>query len=248
MREVKKPFFVVNLSGGKDSTAMLLKLLEVGYPIDDVVTFITGFEFDEQLEHLSLLEQREGIKINRLKISDNPKQDFIYEMLYKPILKNNNVTVYGNGFPTFLNRWCTGFFKIRPARQYKKEKALQGFKIYNYIGIAYDEKKRANSDALYPLIDWHWKEKDCLNYCYSKGYDFGGLYNKFRRFSCWCCPLQCMSDFQTLFEEYPEKWQELKSWQKIKPSVGFYPRPNKTIEELEECFKRKDYRAVKRKF
>lgn len=243
MRQVRKPFFVVCFSGGKDSTAMLLKMLDVGYPIDDIIFFETGLEFDEQMEHINTLEEREGIKINRLKVADNPKEHFIYKMLYEPITKKNGEKVIGLGFPTPLNRWCTGELKIKLARKYNKEKKAQGFKVYNYVGIAYDERKLAKSD-LYPLIDWRWTEKDCLEYAKKRGYDFGGLYDKFRRVSCWCCPLQRMADFQTLYEDFPEKWEELRAWQKIKPDMGFYFKPNKTICELEKCFKRKDYRRV----
>ena len=34
------------------------------------------------------------------------------------------------------------------------------------------------------------------------------------RLSCWCCPLQKISDFKVIWEDYPEFWQKLKSWEK----------------------------------
>ena len=43
---------VVSLSGGKDSTAMLLLMLERGWPIDAVLNADTGMEFPEMYEHL----------------------------------------------------------------------------------------------------------------------------------------------------------------------------------------------------
>ncbi len=245
MREVKKPYYVVNLSGGKDSTAMLLKMLEVGYPVNDIITFITGMEFDEQLEHLKLLEKREGITIQRIKISPDPKQTFIFDMLYRKVKAKDGRVRSGYGFPSHFNRWCTARYKRDLSARYARELSVQGYQLFNYIGIAYDERQRKR-DAIYPLIDWKWSEKDCLDYCYSRGYDFGGLYKKFKRISCWCCPLQCMSDFQTLFEEYSDKWKELQEWQKIRPDFPYKVNPDRTIAELEECFKKKDYRAYKR--
>ena len=44
---MQHPANVVSLSGGKDSTAMLLMLLERGEPVADVVFFDTGWEFPE---------------------------------------------------------------------------------------------------------------------------------------------------------------------------------------------------------
>ena len=45
---MKKPYHVVSFSGGKDSTAMLLHMLELGMPVDEVVNVDTGFELDAQ--------------------------------------------------------------------------------------------------------------------------------------------------------------------------------------------------------
>jgi 3'-phosphoadenosine 5'-phosphosulfate sulfotransferase (PAPS reductase)/FAD synthetase len=42
----KKPLYVVSLSGGKDSTAMLLRLLEEGRPVDLILFCDTGLEFE----------------------------------------------------------------------------------------------------------------------------------------------------------------------------------------------------------
>ena len=44
---MKKPLFVVSCSGGKDSTAMLLLMIERGMPIDMVLVADTGLEFPE---------------------------------------------------------------------------------------------------------------------------------------------------------------------------------------------------------
>lgn len=48
-----KQFHAVSLSGGKDSTAMLLLMIERGMPIDMVLSADTGMEFPEMYEHLA---------------------------------------------------------------------------------------------------------------------------------------------------------------------------------------------------
>ena len=46
--EEKELFHAVSLSGGKDSTAMLLLMVERGLPIHAVLTADTGMEFPER--------------------------------------------------------------------------------------------------------------------------------------------------------------------------------------------------------
>ena len=47
----------MSLSGGKDSSAMLLLMLERDMPIDAVITADTGMEFPEMYEHLGRLDE-----------------------------------------------------------------------------------------------------------------------------------------------------------------------------------------------
>ena len=63
----KTKYNVVSLSGGKDSTAMLLRLLEEHRPIDRILFCDTGLEFPKMYEHLTKLERYIGRPITRLK-------------------------------------------------------------------------------------------------------------------------------------------------------------------------------------
>ena len=97
-----------------------------------------------------------------------------------------------NGFswPGPKMRWCTDRLKTRPRtkflRDYRKE-----YNIIEYVGIAADEEYRLRrkindrENKRYPLVDWGMTEADCLKYCYDRGFDWGGLYEKFSRVSCW---------------------------------------------------------------
>ena len=50
-------YHAVSLSGGKDSTAMLLLMIEQDMPIDVVLNADTGMEFPEMYRHWDRVEQ-----------------------------------------------------------------------------------------------------------------------------------------------------------------------------------------------
>lgn len=99
---------IVNLSGGKDSTAMLLMMLERGKPIHSVVHFDTGWEFPQMFEHFRELERNTGIEIIHLKA----RKSFDYWMFDHTVIwdqapKKGEVRFVGSGWPSPLRRWCT---------------------------------------------------------------------------------------------------------------------------------------------
>ena len=48
---------IVSFSGGKDSTAMLLLMIEKGYKIDEIIFLDTGVEFPEMYEHIEKVKK-----------------------------------------------------------------------------------------------------------------------------------------------------------------------------------------------
>lgn len=111
--------------------------------------------------------------------------------------------------------------------------------ITQYIGIAYDEKHRVQASKQRlrtvetPLVEWQITERQALDYCYSKGLDWGGLYEKFHRVSCWCCPLSRIGELRVLYNDFPELWKELEEMDK-KSFRKF--RSNYSVAELREKF------------
>lgn len=97
---MKPEKYVVSLSGGKDSTAMLLRLLEEKRPVDLILFCDTGLEFPQMYEHLAHLEAYIGRPIIRLKA----EHDFEYYFLhYTPKRKNPALEQYSGmelGRPT----------------------------------------------------------------------------------------------------------------------------------------------------
>lgn len=210
---------IVSLSGGKDSTALILMMMEKHMPIDVVLNCDTGMEFPSMYEHLDKLEQeikaRIGIPITRLRA----EHSFEYYFLEAPV-KRKRATEFaakfglnhkGYGWAGPKMRWCTTRMKTDVINRYLAQ-LRKDYNVIQYVGIAADETKRIR-DLNYPLVDWGVTEAMALQYCYDHGYDFGGLYQYFDRVSCWCCPLQGLSELRNLRKHFPELWAKLLFWE-----------------------------------
>lgn len=230
---------VVSLSGGKDSTAMLLRMLEENMSVDIILFCDTGLEFEGMYNHIAKLEQYINRPITRLK-AERSFEYLFYE--YSPKRKNPEL----NGKKGFSwsgprNRWCTSVLKTRVINKYLKELSEE-YEIYQYIGIAADEQKRVR-EFNYPLIEWGMTESDCLAYCRERGFDWDGLYDIFNRVSCWCCPLQSFDELRKLRKHFPELWQKLRymdkhTWRSF--------LKNYSVEQLEVRFALEDEMTKKR--
>lgn len=230
---------IVSFSGGKDSTAMLLMMLEKGIQIDEIIFLDTGVEFPQMYEHIKLVEKYINKKITVLK---NKKGLFEYWLLDHVKTKGKFKGQKGYSWADHRARWCTATLKVQVSNSYLKEK-YKDYQVVLYQGIAFDEQERATRESgskigsiiKYPLVEWGITEKEALEYCYSKGFTWNGLYEKFSRLSCFCCPLQSLKELRVLYKEFPELWNIMKIWD-LKTYRKF--RVDYSIVELEEKFKR----------
>lgn len=194
---------VVMFSGGKDSTAMLLRMLELGRRIDEILFVDTTKEFPEMYDHILSVERFIGRPITRREIQ------FDYFFSEHEKTKGKNKGERGYGWPKSNGRWCTA---LKRAASAKFLSSLKGIPV-EYHGIALDEKHRCERNTgrsiRYPLVRWGWTEKDALQYCYNKGFHWTGLYEKFHRVSCFCCPLKRLEELRVLREEFPALWKEI---------------------------------------
>lgn len=212
----KEKLHVVSLSGGKDSTAMLLMMLEKKMPVDLILFCDTGLEFPAMYEHLKQLEQHIGMPITRIK----SEKTFEYYFLEHEVKHRDDTQMslqYGTDRKGYSwagprQRWCTSRLKTDIIKNYMRDLAKR-YDVIHYVGIAFDEPKRIR-DLCYPLVDWEITEKQALGYCYNKGFHFGGLYELFDRVSCWCCPLQGLEELRTLRTHFPDLWRQLLAWDK----------------------------------
>lgn len=193
---------IVSVSFGKDSLAMLLKLLELKHPIDEVVFVDTGMEFqaiyDIEKRIKKLLEQRD-IKYTRLTF-DKPFEYYMFEHKTKSGKQ-------GYSWCGGVCRWGTTM-KLNLLNKYCKN-AIQ------LVGIAIDEPHRIKDEPnkIYPLVDLKMTEKDCLEYCYSKGFywEENGvrLYDILDRVSCWCCANKNLKELTNYQKYLPNYWNKI---------------------------------------
>lgn len=229
--------YIASVSFGKDSLAMLLILLSNKYPLDEVIFYDTGTEFN------CIYEVRDKVKemlmVNNIKFTElKPKDTFIYTMFEKPVKKRDGTISNGYSWCGGRCRWGTTE-KVRTISNYLKSNYGENYK--EYVGIAYDEPKRIKDDdkKIYPLYDLRLTEKECLNYCYDSGFtwteDGINLYNILDRVSCWCCANKNLKELKNYFLYLPTYWNKLKELQSKTDRPMKYNKYS--VFDLEEKFK-----------
>lgn len=239
---------IVQLSGGKDSTALLLRLIELHengtlqYDIDEAVFFDTGMEFEATyrvIEYLKKVCERYGVKFTTL----HPKTPFEEKMFNIEVHKRDGSI--GKGYS-----WCGG------ACRWGTNEKLQALEKYyageaQLVGLAYDEPGRIAKERkgikLFPLAEWKFTEADALAYCREHGVewkeDAGAgeirLYDVLDRVSCWCCGNKNLKELRNMFLYLPKYWERLKELQSKTDRP--FRRDGKTIFDLEERFKKEGW-------
>lgn len=237
---MKTKYYVANISGGKDSMAMLIVLLANGCPIDEVIFFDTGWEFDciyKNIEVVQAICSEHNIKFTVLK----PDKSFDYLMFEHPHKTRKGKEINGYSWCGGLCRWGTTQ-KTQAINNHFKQPEYADKEIYHYIGLAYDEQKRIkkNKDPhkVYPLNELKITEQMALDICIENGIDFKEngvcLYDILDRVSCWCCSNKNLKELRNYYLHLPEYWQRLKDYQSRTDRP--FRRDGKTIFDLEKRF------------
>lgn len=180
---------VVALSGGKDSTAMALRLAEIE-PRDYVYACTpTGDELPEMFAHWRNLG----------------------EMLGKPILPVMGSTLaarvkHYNALPNWRQRWCTRELKIEPYAKWLAAQRAQHDEIVSYVGLRADEPEREGGDYAsiggvtqrFPMREWEWGLSDVWNYLAIRGVSIPA------RTDCARCFYQTLGQWWDLWKQHPE--------------------------------------------
>lgn len=204
--------FIASVSWGKDSLAMLHLLVNENFPLDEVVFFDTGMEFDaiyaERNKTLPLLSQH-GIKYTELQ----PKEPFLHKMFIHPVKSRETGEIYkfGYGWCGGSCRWGTTEKTVAIDRYAEQRQAIV------YVGIASDELRRLQKPKKpykrYPLAELNMTEDDCLAYCVAHGHtweqDGVQLYDILDRVSCWCCRNKNQKELRAIHDNLPRYWQQL---------------------------------------
>ena len=232
--------YVASLSFGKDSMAMLIKIKELGLPLDEVIYVDIMFDDDtsgETPEMASFITKAEKILKEKFNIEVTHLRGVTFkEQFYK--VKQRGKHIGDNyGFPYVIGAWCNSRLKMQPIKEYMRK---QTDEIIQYVGIAYDEPERYerlnHETHIAPLYDLKITEKEAMEIC--KKYDLlSPIYKTSFRGGCWFCPKQRLSQLKWLYQEHNDLWNTLRDMEK--DSLNTF-KPNTTLKDLEERFKNEE--------
>lgn len=180
---------IVGLSGGKDSTALALRLQEVEPNTDwEYLITPTGDELPTMVAHWSNLE---GI-------------------LGKPLIRvtNHNITLNGliqiqKALPNFRQRWCTRILKIEPTIAW----CVKNAPVLMHVGLRADEDEREGIygdlvQSRFPFREWGWGVVEVWEYLKQRGIEIP------KRTDCARCYHQRISEWRDLWRDYPFTYWE----------------------------------------
>ena len=229
--------YVASLSFGKDSMAMLIKIKELGLPLDEVIYVDIMFDDDtsgETPEMASFITKAEKILKEKFNVEVTHLRGVTFkEQFYK--IKQRGKHVGDNyGFPYTIGAWCNDRLKMQPIKEYMRKQKDQ---VIQYVGIAYDEPERYerlnHETHIAPLYDLKITEKEAMEIC--EKYDLlSPIYKTSFRGGCWFCPKQRLSQLKWLYQEHNDLWNTLRDMEK--DSFNTF-KPNTTLKDLEERFK-----------
>lgn len=225
MQNAKKHY--VSYSGGKDSTAMLLRLIELDYQIDEIVFADTGFEFPELYDYVKRIEKYINRKITIL----DPKDTWDKWFYGKSTRGKSKGKV--RGYPLrYYSCWFTRESKVNPLQKYMVDAKVI------YVGIAHDEKRRYSKDDFIknPLVEWGWTEQDCVNYLNKKGL-LNPLYKNFNRLGCFHCQKQSEFSLYILWKNYPKLWKKTVEMDEKSILVSGHGMKEKPLSEYHDKFR-----------
>jgi 3'-phosphoadenosine 5'-phosphosulfate sulfotransferase (PAPS reductase)/FAD synthetase len=233
---------IVSFSGGKDSTLMLLLMLEKGMPIDDIIFADTGMEFQELYDYIERIEGVIGRKITRLK----PKKTWD-DIFFRPKLKGDNkgTVTY---FPRIKGCNMQTYLKMEPIKRYYR--SIEG-EYTVYIGIARNEPdryERLKDNERAPLYEWGIDELFVIQELKRRGLH-NPLYDTFDRLGCYTCPNINLKELRLMRKRYPDEYAKLMWYgeqaEKNATSRRFAEfKPGWTLSELEKRFQAEDMQGV----
>lgn len=182
-----EPTHVVALSGGKDSTAMALRLAEVEPRAYTYICTPTGRELPEMEAHWARLET----------------------LLGQPIVRVTNGTLDSwiqawKALPNFRMRWCTRVLKIEPMVAW----LLAHAPCTHYVGLRADEETREGiygevaAFTRYPMREWGWGLAEVRAYLKARDVTIPA------RTDCDVCFFQRINEWKALLRRHPERYAE----------------------------------------
>tara|TARA_B100000029_G_scaffold346484_1_gene338854 strand:+ start:187 stop:1023 length:837 start_codon:yes stop_codon:yes gene_type:complete len=219
---------IVNLSGGKDSTALAVYLkqnpdiLSKYNPENPEVEYVfcdTGKELKETYEYLNKVEVFLGQPIVRL------NSEFSFD---------HWLAVNSGFLPSARMRWCTRLLKLKPFEKYIGEDL-----IYSFVAIRADENrdgyisKKPNIQTFYPFKDDGKVIDDVYQLLEDSGLGKPDYYVWRTRSGCYFCFFQRKSEWIGLKNNHPDLFQKAKEYEKeYEDGTRFTWQQNESLDEL----------------
>jgi 3'-phosphoadenosine 5'-phosphosulfate sulfotransferase (PAPS reductase)/FAD synthetase len=201
----KEPRHILNISGGKDSSALAIFMRDRVQGMEYVFCD-TQKELPETYEYLDKLEVYLGKKIVRL----NAERGF-----------DHWLKVYGGYLPSSRMRWCTRQLKIKPLEDY-----VGTDNVVSYVGIRADEDRegyistKPNIRAVFPFKEHGLTKTDVFRILDESGVGVPSYYAWRSRSGCYFCFFQQQEEWLGLKENHPELFVEAKSYEKLDTETG----------------------------
>lgn len=219
---------VVSYSGGKDSLATLLLMLESGMK-PDMIFVDTGIELPETLDNVEKVAIRYGLNLKQVDAGNGYW---------------NNIDHFGPSARDY--RWCCKTCKLGPIAELIGDEYPEG--VLAFIG----QRRYESENRMYHGDTWEnpwvpgqvgtspiqdWTALHVWFYLFSREAEYNPWYEKgFERIGCWVCPASDLSELERLKEEFTgydrfeklleehaarsgssAEWKEFGLWRWIEP-------------------------------
>ena len=211
------------ISCGKDSLKMLDVIKSRGLPLDRIITvdvwatdtilaeFPEVTEFKKKMDFY--IKGKYGIEVEHLYAKYPDGSKITYEKQFYRVFEKGKHTGSIYGFPVRKGAWCNDRLKMGAMAGVIKKNDVE------YVGIAYDEKKRhkiLSETKIAPLVDFEIDESLCGLHCQYEGILSPSYEDSFRD-GCWFCHNQGVNQLRVLRKKHPQLWQLLLKWDKDSP-------------------------------
>lgn len=209
---------IVNLSGGKDSTAIAIFMRD-RLPQLEYVFCDTHKELPETYAYLDRLEAFLGRPIVRL----NAQRGF-----------DHWLAMYGGMLPSARVRWCTRKLKIEPFEAYVGDDT-----VWSYVGIRADEQRggyvstKPNITPVFPFKEFGLALPDIEALLARSGIGLPTYYEWRQRSGCFFCFYMRSGEWVGLKERHPELFEQAKAYETARDGEQFSWRQRESLAELE---------------
>lgn len=243
-----KKVVIASLSGGRDSTAMVVKMLESKEQLDYIIFCDTGAEFPEMIAYLKKLDKYLNEKFNkRITWLDDNSGDIIRWAFDIPYQKGDKKGQL-RGLPVSLGMsFCTRETKVKPTARFVKKIRLahkEDIDVEICIGYVAHENRQASTpyadSVRYPLKELGWDEPEVTEFLKERGI-YNPLYEHFSRTGCYFCPKQSLRSWLSLYIHHRDLWEQAKAYERKAKELGCHIitwRADYSLEDLEARFKR----------